>query len=174
MTTNSTQVQKLLHQIKTEIEESGETCDLVSFRDFWDEKYAAKDTGFSEPAFLSDVNVLLANNQLAYYQELTSYRSGAAGVVKPVKRIIRKAVAFLFLPLVAAQNNINLAIARLFIHVRSYVNRDRSEREQLALHERELETRLAAQADLINTLQAQVADLTERLDTYEKKGGGRP
>lgn len=168
MTNNSTQVQEMLHQIKTEIEASGETCDLVSFRDFWEEKYAAKDTGFYESAFLGDVNVLLANNQLSYYQELTSYRSGASALVKPVKRLIRKAVAFLFLPLVAAQNNINLAIARLFIHMRSYVNRDRSEREQLVLRDRELELQLSEQKALISALQAQVEELSARLDTYEK------
>lgn len=170
MTTNSPEVQKLLHQIRTETSVSGETCELVSFQDFWDEKYAAKDTGFSEPAFLGDVNVLLANNQLSYYQDLTSYHEGASGLVKPVKRVIRKAVAFLFLPLVAAQNNVNLAIARLFIHMRSYVNRDRSERKQMLQRERELETRLDAQRQTIETLRAQVAALTERLDTYEKGG----
>lgn len=173
MTTNSPEVQKLLHQIRTETSASGETCEMVSFQEFWDEKYAAKDTGFSEPAFLSDVNILLANNQLAYYQELTSYHEGASAPVKAVKRVIRKSVAFLFLPLVAAQNNVNLAVARLFAHVRSYVNRDRSEREQLALRERELATRLDAQRETIEALQAQVAALSERLHTYEKGGGSQ-
>ena len=163
MAVNSPEVQALLHRIRTEQTASGETCDLVSFRDFWDEKYAAKDTGFSEPAFLSDVNLLLANNQLAYYQDLTSYHEGASGVVKPVKRV-RKGVAFLFLPLVAAQNNINLAIARLFIHLRSYINRDGADREQLLLRTRELETQLGTQRAQIEELQAQVAALPARLD----------
>ena len=168
MAVNSPMVQDLLHRIRSEQTASGETCELVSFQDFWDTKYAAKDTDFSEPAFLSDVQLLLANNQLAYYQPLTSYHEGASGLVKPAKRAIRKGVAFLFLPLVAAQNNINLAIARLFIHVRCYVNRDKSERDRLALHARELETRLDVQRQQIEALDAQVKALTERLDAQQK------
>lgn len=168
MAANSPEVQALLHRIRTEQDASGETCEFVTFRDFWDEKYAAKDTDFSEPAFLSDVNVLLANNQLAYYLELTSYRKGASFLVMPAKRVIRKMVAFLFLPLVAAQNNINLAIARLFIHMRSYVNRDHADREQLALHARELETRIDAQNRQIDALREQIEELKARLDAQEK------
>lgn len=173
MAVNSPEVQALLHRIRTEQAASGEENDIVSFQDFWDAKYAAKDTDFSEPAFLSDVNLLLANNQLAYYLDLTSYRKGASGIVKPVKRVIRKSVAFLFLPLVAAQNNINLAIARLFIHMRSYVNRDKADREHLILRDHELEQRLDTQRAMIEELQEQVRMLSERLDAYEQKGGSR-
>ncbi len=167
MAVNSPEVQALLHRIKTEQEASGEVSDIPSFQEFWDAKYAAKDQDFCEPAFLSDVNVLLANNQLAYYLDLTSYHEGASGIVKPVKRVIRKAVAFLFLPLVAAQNNINLAIARLFIHVRSYVGRDKSERDRLALRSHELEVRIDTQRAMIEELQAQVQELQKRLDAQK-------
>ena len=145
MAVNSPEVQELLRRIKTEQEASGEQNDVLSFQDFWDAKYA----------------------QLAYYLDLTSYHEGASGIVKPIKRVIRKAVAFLFLPLVAAQNNINLAIARLFIHVRSYVGRDKSERDRLALRSHELEVRLDTQRAMIEELQAQVQELRALVDAQK-------
>ena len=164
MNMNSTEVQELLLRIKEEQKNSGEKCDIIPFKDFWDKKYSANDTAFSEPSFLSEVGHLADNNQLTYYQELTSYRSGASGLVKPVKRVIRKVVAFLFLPLVSAQNAVNKTVANLFTNLRCYVNRERIEREQLEERVHELELRLDMQ-------KAQIDELT-RLTMELSKGKG--
>ena len=88
----------------------------------------------------------------------------------PVKKVIRKISAFLFLPLVAEQNEVNLSVARLFMHMRSYVNRNNSARADLSVREKEMEQQLRSQRDMINDLSMQVNELKARLSALENGG----
>ena len=122
---------------------------------------------FSERAFLEDTEIMLSHHQLDYYQELTSYRSGLSFIVRPIKKIIRKLNAFLFLPLVYAQNNTNLMTAKLFLHLRNYVGEDYQGRRFTEQRTRELELKLDTQQQIIRELSEEVRMLKERLDNYE-------
>ncbi len=164
---NAPEIQKFLQDAQAETKNSGEVCKLPTFQEFWEEHYSANDIPFSERAFLEDAEIMLAHNQLDYYQELTSYRSGISFIVRPVKRVIRKLNAFLFLPLVNAQNNVNLMSAKLFLHMRSYVHQDHDERKFTEQRTRELEQKLNAQQEIIRSLSEEIALLKERLDKYE-------
>ncbi|HAJ96670.1 MAG TPA: hypothetical protein DCO72_02900 [Ruminococcus sp.] len=164
---NAPEIQKFLQDAQAETKHSGEVCKLPTFQEFWEEHYSASEIPFSERQFLEDAEVMLAHNQLDYYQELTSYRSGISFIVRPVKKVIRKLNAFLFLPLVNAQNNVNLMTAKLFLHMRSYVNQDHAERKFYELRTKELEQKLDAQQEIIRTLSEEIAILKERLDDYE-------
>lgn len=154
MSKNNPDIQKFLDAAKTEVSENAADDSIISFEEFWAEKYSANDSDFSEHAFLSDVSMLLAHNQIGYYKELSSYKKGISALVLPVKKVIRKVVAFLFLPLVAEQNEVNLSMVRIITHMRSYVNQSK-EKEKLMEKQ-------------IGELTEQVAQLTARLDAMEK------
>ncbi len=173
MNYNHTEVQKFLDTIQKEVEQSGEQCGTVSFAEFWDSKYSANDTSFHLRAYLSDVAMLQNINQISYYRELTSYKKGPAKIVIFVKRIIRKLVAFLFLPIVESQNAVNASVSRIAIHLRAYVNRDNTYRNGLLKREKELEMQVERQRDMIHDLSMQLADMQARLDSLEKGGTGK-
>ena len=164
---NAPEIQQFLQDAQNETSHSGEVCQIPTFEDFWEEHYSAKDQTFNEREFLEDAQILLAHNQLDYYQELTSYRSGISFIVRPIKKVIRKLNAFLFLPLVNAQNHMNLMTAKLFMHMRSYTMQDYSKRKFAEQRALELEQQLNAQSEMIRTLSEEVALLKERLDKYE-------
>lgn len=173
MNHNSPEIQKFLASAKEEIKRSGETCDIISFEDFWTEKYGADDTNFNSRAFLGDMTAFLNHNQVSYYKELTSYRKGVSVLVLPVKKVIRKIAAFLFLPLVAEQNEVNLSVARLFTHMRSFVNKNNSARADLSMREKEMEQQIRSQRDMINELTMQINELSKRLSSLENGGDRR-
>ena len=164
---NAPEIQKFLQDAQAETKHSGEVCKLPTFQEFWEEHYSASEIPFSEREFLEDAEIILAHHQLDYYQELTSYRSGLSFIVRPIKKVIRKLNAFLFLPLVNAQNNFNLMSAKLFLHLRSYINQDHTERKFIQQRSRELEQKLYAQQEIIRNLSEEIAILKERLDKYE-------
>ncbi|MEE5991731.1 MAG: hypothetical protein V3G42_00670 [Oscillospiraceae bacterium] len=164
---NAPEIQKFLQDALHETKNSGEVCDLPTFQEFWEEHYSAKKEPFSERAFLEDTEIMLSHHQLDYYQELTSYRSGLSFIVRPIKKIIRKLNAFLFLPLVYAQNNTNLMTAKLFLHLRNYVGEDYQGRRFTEQRTRELELKLDTQQQIIQELSEEVRMLKERLDNYE-------
>ena len=157
MSKNNPEINKFLENAKADAQQSGEICDVVAFDDFWTEKYSADDTSFNYRAFLGDAAVFTANNQISYYKELTSYKKGISVIVLPIKRVIRKLVAFLFLPLVAEQNEVNLSAARIVEHLRSYVNKDAESRNQRTKREMELDQE-------IRTLKEQIAELTKKVE----------
>lgn len=170
---NNADIQRFLDEAHEQTAKSGETCNLVTFNDFWDKKYGADELSFDKRSFLNDVSVLLASNQITYYQELTSYKKGIAPVVYFFKRIIRKICAFLFLPLVAAQNAVNMSVARVAIHIRSYVNREETLKLQLQKREKELETQIVMQQKQIAELTRTVNQLTERIDGLASGGDNK-
>lgn len=167
MNNNSLEIQKFLDSVKSETEQSGEQCESILFSDFWDTKYSATDTSFDIRAFLCDVTLLQNNNQVAYYQELTSYKKGLAKIVIFSKRIIRKLVAFLFLPVIESQNNINSSVTRLAMHLRAYVNKDNTYVNSFIKREKELEMRVRMQKDMINELSVQLEEVKARLESIE-------
>jgi hypothetical protein len=173
MNNSSLEIQKFLNSVKEDIEQSNETCDTISFVDFWNKKHDADDTNFDMRAFLSDVTLMQSSNQISYYHELTSYRRGISVIVKPIKKVIRKLVAFLFLPIVAEQNNVNASVARLAMHLRGFVNKDNSYRQYVVKHDKELEIKLRDQRLTINELTEKIQQLTERIEALENGGNDR-
>lgn len=170
---NNADIQRFLDEAYAQTAKSGETCDLVTFNDFWDKKYGADERSFDKRSFLNDVSVLLASNQITYYQELTSYKKGIAPVVFFFKKIIRKLCAFLFLPIVAAQNAVNMSFARLAIHIRSYVNREETMKLQLQKREKDLENQIIMQQKQIAELSRTVNMLTEKIDALISGGNNK-
>ncbi|WP_044975767.1 hypothetical protein [Ruminococcus sp. HUN007] len=169
MIKNNAGIQQFLNAAHEETDKSGKKCDLLTFNNFWDEKYGASEMNFDHRAFLNDAGSIQSFNQISYYQELTSYKKGAAPVVFFFKKIIRKLNAFLFLPLVAAQNTINLSFARFSGHVRNYINREENTKSVLLKREKDMEERLYAQELKIRELSRTVEELRE---TVEKLSGG--
>lgn len=170
MNKNSPAVQALLAEIKEDTKKSGEQCEIISFDEFWTDKYSADDTNFSITSFLGELSMLLVHNQVSYYKDLTSYRKGLSRLVFPVKRLIRKLVAFLFLPVVAEQNEINLNVARLFMNLRAYVNKGYNSKAELSIKEKEMEQQLRSQRDMINDMSLQINELTKKIEALEKGG----
>ncbi|MBR3025320.1 MAG: hypothetical protein IKN85_03300 [Oscillospiraceae bacterium] len=169
MIKNNAGIQQFLDAAHEETDKSGKQCDLITFNEFWDEKYGASEKNFDRGAFLNNVGSLQSVNQITYYQELTSYKKGIAPVVFFFKRIIRKINAFLFLPLVAAQNTFNLSVSSFAGHVRNYINREEDTRMVFLKREKELEDKIALQDAQIRDLKKAVNELRETVDTL--KGG---
>lgn len=169
MIKNNAGIQQFLDAAHEETDKSGKKCDLITFNEFWDEKYGASEKNFDRGAFLNNVGSLQSVNQITYYQELTSYKKGIAPVVFFFKRIIRKINAFLFLPLVAAQNTFNLSVSSFAGHVRNYINREEDTRMVFLKREKELEDKIALQDAQIRDLKKAVNELRETVDTL--KGG---
>jgi len=170
MVNNSPEIQKFLDSAKDDTRKSGEVCDVVSFEEFWSDKYSADDTNYNHRAFLGDIALLLSHNQISYYKELTSYRKGFSGFVLPLKRVIRKLVAFLFLPVVAEQNEVNLSVARLFIHMRGCMNKMQNSRNDLSIKEREMAQQIRDQQNTIELLSEQLRELSKRIELMENGG----
>lgn len=173
MIKNQDCIQQFLDAAHEETEKSGERCSILTFNDFWDKKYGASESNFDKRSFLNDVGSLLASNQITYYQELTSYKKGAAPVVFFFKRIIRKINAFLFLPLVAAQNSVNMSVARFSGHVRNYINREENMKVILLRKEKELETQNEMLQAQIKELTRTVNELTEKVDRLASGGNNQ-
>ena len=121
---NSIEIQEFLNAVSEDVKKNDDPCDIISFSDFWDQKHCANDLEFDQRCFLGDVTQLEICNQISYYKEITSYKKRFLPVVRIFKRMIRKSVAFLFLPLVAEQNNVNANISRIMTNFRGYVNAD--------------------------------------------------
>ncbi len=170
MNNNNPEIQKFLESVQAEVKQSGQQCETIVFTDFWDKKYSANNTSFDVRAFLSDVTMLQNNNQILYYQELTSYNKGLSFIVKFVKRVIRKLVAFLFIPIVNSQNEVNANVARISHHLRAYVNKDRKYVNSFVKREKELEQKVEMQNEMINELSAQLEQMKARLDSLENGG----
>lgn len=170
ITKNSPDIQKFLDSAMEESKIAGMVCDIPSFEEFWTEKYSADDVNFARGAFLGDVSMLQNHNQISYYKELSSFRRGISALVLPIKKVIRKLVAFLFLPVIAEQNEINLSVARLFEHMRSYINKDSAAGSIRAQREIEAEAQLRKQSETICELTQQVELLTKRIEALEKGG----
>ena len=169
MIKNNAGIQQFLDAAHEETDKSGKQCDLITFNEFWDDKYGASEKNFDRGAFLNNVGSLQSVKQITYYQELTSYKKGIAPVVFFFKRIIRKINAFLFLPLVAAQNTFNLSVSSFAGHVRNYINREEDTRMVFLKREKELEDKIALQDAQIRDLKKAVNELRETVDTL--KGG---
>lgn len=170
MKKSNLEIQKFLDKVKDEVKALPQTCDTVTFEDFWNKKHSADDMAFDNRAFLSDIVFIQHHNQISYYQELTSYRKGISVIVKPIKKVIRKLVAFLFLPIIREQNTINAANARLAMHMRGYVNKDNSYRELLIKRDREMEMKLKEQKRVINELLEKVNELNDKVNALENGG----
>ena len=167
MSKNSPEIQKFLDSAKAEAKQAGSSADLVTFEDFWAEKYSANDTDFSRGVFLGDISNLQERNQISYYKELTSYHRGVSALVFPVKKVLRKLMAFLFLPLVSEQNEVNLSVARLFQQLRSYINVDSNAREARSAREIELANKVRDQQEAINGLSEKIEELTAKIAALE-------
>lgn len=166
---NNENVREMLYSIKKTVKDSGEKCSIASFDDFWRQKYVAYDTSFDHKAFLSDIVLLQKRNEISYYRELTSFRKGLSFIVLPIKKLIRKLAAFLFLPIIEEQNMINAANSRIAIHIRGYINRDQSEREHYAKKETELLNSVKNCAEETSYLYEKIELLTQRINYLEKK-----
>ncbi len=173
MIKNNAGIQSFLDDVHRKTEESGKKCELLTFSDFWDRKYGADLSDFDRRSFLNDVSTLQVSNQISYYQELTSYKKGIAPVVFFFKKIIRKLVAFLFLPLVASQNSVNMAFARFSAHVRNYINREEGAKLRIRMREKELESRIELQKKQIDELTGRVNELSEKLNSLMAGGDNR-
>lgn len=165
MSKNNPDIQKILNDISADISEYDNDPSLVSFQDFWADKYSANDTDFRSISFLSDVSMLQAHNQVTYYKELSSYRKGISSIVLFVKKVIRKLVAFLFLPVIAEQNEINLSFMRIAQHLRKYIN-SRSLADET---EQSLRDEIQQQREQIESLNRQIELLSKKIDTMEKE-----
>lgn len=170
MNTNCTEIQQMLKEVERQCQASDELPVSLTFEAFRKEKYRRECGTFDRHAFLNDTAMLGERHELSYYQELTSYRKGISILVKPVKRVLRKMAAFLFLPLVKEQNTVNLAVSRIFTHVRGYINREYAVQAEFDERQQELEARLQAQNVQIEKLRAQVEALTKELDMLEHGG----
>lgn len=173
MNKNNACIQQFLNEVHEETEKSGEQCSLLTFNEFWDRKYGADESDFNKRSFLNDVSSLMASNQVTYYQELTSYKKGIAPAVFFFKKVIRKLNAFLFLPLVSAQNSVNMSFARFAGHVRNYINREESLKQQLLRREKDLEAQIEMQSRKINELSRTVNELTEKINTLSSGGSNQ-
>lgn len=173
MSYNSPEIQKFLDSAKEEAKRSSGSAELMTFSDFWAEKYSANDLNFSKGVFLGDVAALSERSQINYYKELTSYHRGISALVVPVKRVIRKLMAFLFLPVVAEQNEVNLAVSRLFTQLRSYVNCDSAAKNERSVKELELERKVRDQQGAIEQLNAKIEELSAKLEAIEKGGDAK-
>ena len=116
---------------------------------------------------MGDISNLQERNQISYYKELTSFHRGVSALVFPVKKVLRKLMAFLFLPLVSEQNEINLSVASLFEQLRSYINIDSNAREARSFREIELENKVREQQEAICVLSDRIEELTDRLAALE-------
>lgn len=165
MSKNNPDIQKILDEISADISEFDNDPRIISFQDFWAEKYSANDTDFRIASFLSDVSMLQAHNQVSYYKELSSYRKGISSIVLLVKRVIRKLVAFLFLPVIAEQNEINLSVVRIAMHLRRYINSQSCPGE----NEQSLRNEIQQQREQIDSLNRQIELLSKKIDAMEKE-----
>ena len=117
--------------------------------------------------------MLAASNQISYYQELTSYKRGIAPVVFFFKKIIRKICAFLFLPVVAAQNSVNMSFSRVALHIRNYVNREELLKMQFQKKEMELSGRIEMQQKEIIALNERINELSGKLENLISGGDNK-
>lgn len=173
MIKNKDCIQRFLDAAQEETEKSGESCTLLTFSDFWDRKYGADKSDFDKRSFLNDVGTLIAANQISYYQELTSYKKGIAPVVFFFKKIIRKINAFLFLPLVASQNTVNMSCARVSEHLRSFVNREEMVNVYRTKKEKEFAEQIENQRKMIDELTRTVNELNEKIDRLASGGSNQ-
>jgi len=168
MNQNSVFVEEFLDTVRKETETNEKYAD-IPFLDFWNEKYKANALSFDRRGFLCDVTQLNVHNQINYYQELTSYRKGLSSIVIRFKKLIRKSVAFIFLPLIAEQNAINANNMRIAVYLRGYVNSELDRADTAMKRVRELEMQTENQQKMIAELIKRVNTLSQKCENIEKR-----
>ena len=176
MNNNSIEIQEFLNAVSEDVKKNDDPCDIISFSDFWDQKHCANDLEFDQRCFLGDVTQLEICNQISYYKKITSYKQRFLPVVRIFTRMIRTSVSFLFLPLVAEQNNVNANISRIMTNFRGYVNADCQKKALDKSYMKEMESRMQAQIftqnQLIEELNDTIAKLNNRINELENGRGG--
>lgn len=172
MNQNSPAAEAVLKEIRAELEQSEPYECGISFEAFWNAKYHADDRTFCVDAMLSEVRTMREHGQYAYGQPLTSYRKIFSIPVKCCKKILRKMLAFLFLPLVGEQTRINAQMERLSEQTLRFCSQDRNHLQTEMRREQDLTECRIEQADrILAQTAAQTAALQERLRNLREKGG---
>lgn len=133
----TTYTEARLREIREDIETAQETCDYITFDEFWLIKHGAADRNFQRMAFLGEVSSLESFHEVQYYRELTVFSGRMHKLIIAFKRVMRKLMKFQLLPMLAEQNRINANISRAMQHMRVHVNAQ--ENYELRLHKLELQ-----------------------------------
>ena len=108
-------IEEIMDEIRQEIKDNGYSKKDLSFDDKW--AFGSNPSG--NPGDLDELYILLAEMEqtkaINYYGELTG-----GPLKKIIKKVIRKMVAFVIVPIVLAQNSYN---ERVYIMCKSIIER---------------------------------------------------
>lgn len=99
-------VQKIVEEIRKEIEEKGYTEDMLSFHEIPIENELLTDE-FQMSEWKNNLKMANARCQINYYREIPQ-----TGIKKFIKRVIRKLAGFLIIPIIEEQNDFNAYVVR--------------------------------------------------------------
>lgn len=162
---NSTYVQKILNDIKTDIVRGKKTCNYIDFEEYWLIEHQAYDTDFSKIELISDVAALENSYKIDYCTELSSYKKGLSFIVISIKKIIKKALTFIMIPMTEQQNRVNFHNMRIGQHMRSFIN----SQEKITRNIEVLNNETLVNAYNIEKINEQIAAMSAEIENLRKE-----
>lgn len=162
---NTEYVRNILNEINAKVAEDKKICGYMDFEEFWLRKHQAYDSDFNKIAFISDVASLENSKKIEYTDELSSYKPRFSSAVIFTKKVIRKSLKFLLLPMIEQQNRTNKQNIRIAQHMRSFVNKEEENARMLSA----FESKVLAASYNIDKINEQLTKMADEIETLKKE-----
>ncbi|MBQ8613528.1 MAG: hypothetical protein IJ416_04870 [Ruminiclostridium sp.] len=124
-------VQRIMADIKAEIERKNLKSDILSFEDVFAGGSTASGSDFNEKSFVNELSYLNSNFSIASNREIKTGKKVIGGLVIFVKKVIRKMTRFYVEPIVTEQNAFNTHTVRALNCIRKFINSSTAKQKEL-------------------------------------------
>lgn len=162
-------VQEIMDKIKSEIEAENLSSDILSFEDFFASSNAPMlNFSFNEKAFSNEIRILNAAHTIASDREVTGN-----GLVRFIKKVVRKLSRFYIEPIVKDQNAFNSHTIRALNGVRRYILDTDAKQKNLVdiqiWYTQKARPALDSLSQTITDLSSENARLSEKVENLESE-----
>lgn len=112
--TNMIDVEKIMQEIREDIKAKGYTNDMLSFQEV--QMQSDIDTKFDKNVYKHILHNLNSRNSIPWYREIPQ-----GGIVRFVKKVVRKLCTFIIAPMSDEQNFYNGEVAKQFNQIAGYI-----------------------------------------------------
>ena len=134
-------IEEIMKDIRREIEESGYTDDMLSFRDVDLDATGFHFQEFDEESFRAELR------DLNHRWDIQSYRSVGGGLFGFVKKVISKLTQFYIVPIVEDQNQFNASVVKTMNLMECYIQDQNATIQALKLRVKQLEEAQSKEED---------------------------
>lgn len=157
-------VEQIMQDIRKEIQINGDLENLPAFEDIPIREgvdIAASETPAGLTQIESSLQYVSANPEVPYY-----WSFGPAGIKTFLKRIVRKLLRCLLLPIVDMQNRFNSHVANCLNALRDLLN---AQAEEIAALKRELSAYREGTIQHLNSIEGRVGGLQQKTDSLDRQ-----